>query len=554
MRAALRFGVVCTGAAVLATGLTIAAERATPKFFVDDPLWRVPDSQDASKVAAWEIDLVADLLLNLFGKLGDPTLGVRAKNLNTVDEVPDSSWFTNRAGRRPLTPADVATGPDTTSGPVPGTWTITSAKSDGITPGFTIRDAAGTRWFLKFDPPGHRAMATGTEVTVTKLMWALGYFVPENHLAMLRPAQLVVGESTRVTPPGQAPRAMKLSDIAALLKRADREPDGSYRVIASKALAGRPLGGFRFHDTRPDDPNDIVPHEHRRELRGYGVFAAWLNHVDAKATNSLDTLITENGRSFVRHNIIDFGSTLGSGGVAPREAWEGAEYMVQPRDVAKGLGTFGVLIQPWRTVDLYESPSVGALPRDNTKFDPERWRPRVPNQAFVRARADDKFWAATKIAALSDEMIRAAVRAGQFGDDAAEQFLAKALIERRNAILKAYLPAVNPIGVAAIGADGALTLVNAAVLADVAAAPPGYRAVWSAFDNVTGESRRLGETSAGGLQVSAPGGLPASAGSFIDVEISATGGPDPSWAVPVHAYFKRTAQGWVLVGFERMPG
>ena len=58
-----------------------------------------------------------------------------------------------------------------------------------------------------------------------------------------------------------------------------------------------------------------MPHEDRRELRGYGVFAAWLNHVDAKAINSLDMLVTENGRSFVRHNLIDFGSALGSGGV-----------------------------------------------------------------------------------------------------------------------------------------------------------------------------------------------------------------------------------------------
>src|SRR6185295_12899210 len=99
------------------------------------------------------------------------------------------------------------------------------------------------------------------------------------------------------------------------LKRADQEPDGSYRVIASKALEGVPLGGFRFHDTRPDDPNDIVPHEHRRELRAYGVFAAWLNHVDAKAINSLDTLVSENGRHVVRHYLLDFGSALGSGGV-----------------------------------------------------------------------------------------------------------------------------------------------------------------------------------------------------------------------------------------------
>ena len=92
--------------------------------------------------------------------------------------------------------------------------------------------------------------------------------------------------------------------------------------MASRASgqAGRPRALRR---TRPDDPNDLVPHEDRRELRAYGVFAAWLNHVDAKAINSLDMLVTENGRSFVRHYLVDFGSALGSGGVGPADYWAG---------------------------------------------------------------------------------------------------------------------------------------------------------------------------------------------------------------------------------------
>jgi hypothetical protein len=545
-------GATLTIAAILAW--PVAAGQRAPKFYDDDPLWRVPDSQDASMVAPAEIDLVVDLTFNLFGKPGDPAPDVRARNLNTVDEVPDSSWFTNRAGRVPLTPADVARGPDTTDGPAPGPWTVTSAKSDGVTPGFTIKDTAGTRWFLKFDPPGYRAMATGTEVTVTKLMWALGYHVPENHVARLRREQLVVGEGASITPPGESKRAMTLGDFDVLLARADREPDGGYRIVARRALPGvKPLGGFRFHGTRPDDPNDIVPHEHRRELRGYGVFAAWLNHVDAKAINSLDMLVQENGRSFVRHHLIDFGSTLGSGGVAPREEWEGFEYMVQPREIAKGMATFGFFILPWRTVDVYRSRAIGTLPRDNTRFNPGAWRPRVPNPAFLRARADDRFWAATKLAALSDDMIRAAVSAGQFGDPAAEAFLVKALVDRRDAILRAWLPAINPIVAPQLGVDGSLTFENAAVSARVAKAPAGYRAVWSTFDNHTGDSRPIAVTSSTTARFASPAGLPASAGSYIHVEISADEAAHPSWRVPVQVYFRRTAPGWMLVGLERMP-
>jgi hypothetical protein len=523
-----------------------------PRFLPDDPLTIERASQDASGVKPWEIDLTYDLATNLFGKLGDPTPNVRAQNVSSIDEVPDSSWFTNRAGARPLTRDGLERGPDTTDGPAPGQWTVVAAKSDGITPGFTIRDANGQLWFLKFDAPGYRGMATGTEVVVTKLMWALGYHVPENRIAVLKREQLVVSEEAHVTPPGRKRRKMKLSDIEGLLRRAMHEQDGSFRVVASKGLEGKPLGGFRFYGTRPDDPNDVVPHEHRRELRGYGVFAAWLNHVDAKAINSLDTLVTKDGRAFVRHNLIDFGSTLGSGAVAPREAWEGYEYMVEPKDIGKGIPSLGFYILPWRKVDFVVSPALGRLPKDNTTWNPEQWRPRVPNQAFLRARADDKFWAARKLAALSDDLIRAAVATGEFGDAESESFLSKVLIERRDAILRAYLPVTNPIVEPALDAAGVLTFTNAAVSAGVAKAPAGYRAEWARFDNASGQTTSLGAATTGTSErLAAPRGLPTEPGAFIEVSVSATDAPNPSWEKPVKLYFRRSAEGWKLVGLER---
>ncbi len=81
---------------------------------------------------------------------------------------------------------------------------------------------------------------------------------------------------------------------------------------ASKSLPGKPLGPFRYFGTRLDDPNDIVPHEHRRELRAVRVFAAWLNHMDSRGINTLDTLVDADDRWLVRHHLLDFGSTLGS--------------------------------------------------------------------------------------------------------------------------------------------------------------------------------------------------------------------------------------------------
>jgi hypothetical protein len=538
--------------ALLAAGaLTMAGSAASPKFLNDDPTWRQPDTQDASKVKDDEMNLFVDLAYNLIAGAG-PARG-RAGNLNTIDEVPDSSWFTNRAGSRPLTALDVANGPDTTDGPMPGAWTIRSSKSDGITPGFTVVDGEGQNWFLKFDPRGYRGMSTGTEVAVTKLMWALGYNVPENHIAYLRPEQLTIGSTATFTPKSGRTRPMRRGDLDQLLSSVDRERDGSYRVVASKALDGKPIGRIRFFGTRPDDPNDIVPHEDRRELRGYGVFAAWLNHVDAKAINSLDTLVTEHGRSYVRHHLIDFGSTLGSGGVAPADYWAGTQYMLEPGSTGRRMVSFGFNRAAWRDAEFYEAPSIGRLPRSNHDFDPAQWRPRVPNRAFLQARADDRFWAARKLVALRAEHLRAAVWAGEFGDPAAEAFLVKALAERRDAIARAYLTAVNPIADPVLTANGTLTFQNVAVEADVARAPQEYRARWFVFDNATREATLVGETASRSTTIGAPADLPARAGVYIKVQLRSAGAPNAAWEIPVDAYFRMVDGQWRLIGFERTP-
>jgi hypothetical protein len=543
----------CHLAVGLALAAVVGAGAAGRKFYSDDPISQMVDSQDASAVQEREIDLIYDTLENSFSWPGDRTPNVRAQNLNTVDEVPDSNWFTNRLGARAVSVDELLKGPDTGNGPAPGDWTIIAAKNDGVTPGFTVRDSTGQVWFLKFDPPGYRGMATGTEVVVTKLFWALGYYLPEVHIASLRPDQLAIDDAARITPPSGNRRRFKRSDIRTLLAKAHREEDGSYRVIASKALDGKPVGGFRFYDTRSDDPNDIVPHEHRRELRAYGTFAAWVNHVDSKSINTLDTVIDQGGRKVVRHNLLDFGSTVGSAGVYPREAFEGSEHLVEGKKTLAGIPTFGFYIKDWRTIPVYRARSVGAFPIDHSAWDPEKWKPRYANSAFRSARLDDKFWAARRLWYFTDQMLAAVTRVGQFNDPASEDMLAKFLIDRRDAIVRRYLPAVNPIADVQLAAPATLNFKNVAVEAGVAPAPAQYVVQWLRFDNATGATTPIGSTSATGTSVAVPADLPSAAGSYIRAEIAAKGGPE-SWAAPVHAYFVREAGGWKLVGFERMPG
>jgi hypothetical protein len=547
MRAHLRSSLALL-LAVAAWSLAVGAQGQ--RFFPDDPLWREPMTQDVKNAARYEPDLAYQTIENLFWRPGDKVTGQRAKNINTVDEVPDGPFFVNRSGRMPLTPAIVARAANTSNGPAPGKWTVVSAKSDGVTPGFTIRDTANQLWFVKFDPPGWRAMATGSEIVAAKLFWAAGYHTAEYHIGQLVPSNLAIGKDTRITPPGEMPRAMNQGDIMWLLGRADRDPDGSYRVILSKATPGRPVGRIQFHGTRADDPNDVIPHEHRRELRGYFVFAAWLNHVDAKGINSLSSLVSENGRSFIRHYLLDFGSALGSAAVGPREGWEGYEALVEePSAILFRTLSFGFKIPVWRRQDYFESPSIGRLPRDHSQWDPEEWWPHITNTAFRHMRPDDTFWAAMKVAAITPEMIAAAVAEARFGDPASEAFLAKAITERRQRILQTFLPKVNPIVDPELSAEGRLSFRNVAVDMAVADRAPGYRALWYTFDNQADKATLVATTEETQSPMLMP---PMPAANFLKVDLAAIGGPE-AWTRPVSAYFRRNSTGWTLVGFERQP-
>ena len=175
----------------------------------------------------------------------------------------------------------------------------------------TAKDANGETWFLEFDPSYYPDGATAAVVMATKFFWALGYNQVESFLTTFDPKRVEFDPSATIRRPNGKRTPITRDDLNEILERSARRPDGTYRVIAGRLLPGKILGNFRFEGTRPDDPNDLVPHEHRRELRALGVFGAWTNLTDLKAFNTLDTLVVENGRSIVKHWLQDVGSTFG---------------------------------------------------------------------------------------------------------------------------------------------------------------------------------------------------------------------------------------------------
>jgi hypothetical protein len=536
-------------AAVLGLLATTVSTKA-PHFYSDDPITREPESQDASKAKEYEIGSLFEMTHNLFITSQYKPTGVRAKNINTIDEVPNSSWFTNRIGTTTVTTDQIARGPIVGAPPDPSKWVLIREKTAGAHPGFTAKDAKGETWFLEFDPPYFPEGATGAVSVATKIFWALGYNQVESFLTTFDPRKAEIDPKATVKRPSGKRTRFTRDDMNVVLENVAQNADGSYRVIAGRLLPGKILGGFLYAGTRPDDPNDVVPHEHRRELRALRVFGAWTNLTDLKAANTLDTLQTVNGRSIVIHYLQDVGSTFGM--CNDLYEWDlSYEHFYEGGPSLKRLVSFGFALSPWQTIKYVEYPSIGKFEGD--RFDPREWRPQTPTTAYMEMRDDDAFWAARRVAAFSDELIRAAVHEGQYSDPNAEKYLGDVLIKRRNKIASIYLTAVNPIVSPHLDANGRLTFENAAVAAGVASGPATYRASWLRFDNATGETQPIAETRSSTTALDAPNGLPTGSGSFVAVDIAVDSAGHPTWIRPVRTYFQRDGNGWKLVGLERMP-
>jgi hypothetical protein len=282
---------------------------------------------------------------------------------------------------------------------------------------------------------------------------------------------------------------MTEKDVRRVLARVPRRPDGRIQVMASKFLEGKPLGPFRYYGTRNDDPNDIFPHQDRRELRGLRVFAAWLNHNDSDAANTLDLYVSEGGRRFVRHHLIDFGTTLGSGGFEPHSKRAGHEHYLEWTPTVKAALSFGLWDRPWRRVSYPDFPSIGRFEADY--FDPAQWKPDYPHPAYDRMQPADASWAARIVARFTDQAIATIVRTGELTDPEAERYLLETLIRRRDKILRHYLSQTLPLdGFALDRESGKLRFEDLGVRGNVGSVV-GYRYQWFAFNNDTGRLHSL---------------------------------------------------------------
>jgi hypothetical protein len=375
----------------------------------------------------------------LRGAVGQPK---GAANVNGLDEVPDSSWYTNRHHLRHMTPEQLVRGPNKGDPPDFDRATITKVKTDGVTPGLQLKDEKGVSYLIKFDNKDYPELQSGAEVISTKILYAAGYNVPENYIGYLDPARLQIDPSVEISE-GTKKRAFTQQDLTRMLENAARRTDGRYRVLASKMLSGKPKGPFAQVGLRSDDPNDLIPHEHRRELRGLRVIASWINHWDMKEMNSLDMYVEENGRKFLRHYLIDFGSTLG-GGKSPLEYFHGREYGFDSGNVLKEIFTFGVYETPDEKSAPLVFPEVGIFSSDD--FNPGSWKPSVPVMYFDNMTSEDALWGTRVILSFSADDLMSIVKTAEYTNPRVADYVVKTLLERRRMIAHHWLEDGTPIG------------------------------------------------------------------------------------------------------------
>ncbi len=422
---------------------------AQSRVFLRPPLWTDADSAPIAKPKEREVSELYAIVNNSWFRPLDLTAKVvkglerGALNVNAWDEVPDSSWFNNRIGRRPMTFQEIIAGLEGKD-PQPGSWKILRIRDEGYTPKIDIEDPSGSRYVLKFDLPEKPERNSGAERICTLIMHAAGYNVPYNTIVYFRPEDLMLDKNSYYRDALRRRRPMTKEDLNALLQALRAGPDGRYRGMASLMIPGEALGPFVYTGTREDDSNDIIPHELRRELRGMRILASWINHADVKDVNALDVFVPHSsGGGYVKHYMLDFGSTIGSGDFIHGPYRVGHEYIYDGTAIGRSFITLGLWARPWDAQGKILYPEIGYFQTE--LFDPGRWKPNYPNLAFLRMDDSDAYWGAKLVTAFSDEIIDSLVETGKYSRPEVTAYLKTVLKQRKDAIGNYWFDRITPL-------------------------------------------------------------------------------------------------------------
>jgi len=358
--------------------------------------------------------------------------GQHSLDVNSIDEVPASSWYLPRLGFDNISPQELLDGPNEL-GPPRTPITVIKVRSPDHNPRLFVYDRRRIYYLLKFDPPGYPNIATNSSFIVNRLFWGFGYHVPEDHLVYLR------RENIRIDPES----LLSQTDLDTILTRVAQPINGQYKALASRIIEGLPLGTALEKGVRRDDPNDLFPHEKRRVLRGLRVFCALTNMVDISADNTLDIYVGEEGKGFIKHHLVDFDDAFGTLAAKEKKIWAGYNRLFNVETIVRNLFTLGLSVEGWEKIRVTPWKSVGSF--ESTFFKPKDWKETHPFDPIRRSQHADNYWAAKIVGALTREHIKILVEKSHYPEAGAEDYIIQTLMERRQKILNYYFSLVTPI-------------------------------------------------------------------------------------------------------------
>jgi hypothetical protein len=463
---------------VSATLALVGCARPEPRFPLREPMRRDDDSssvwvachpdpsrKDPRHVSCAPVptynafiwDAVDNVVFRPFSDALRVPGGAReSTDVSSLDEVPDSSWFTNRLGIHPMTPEELelgrctsdqildgATAPD-------GAWVIDKGKMEGVTDGFGVTVPGKGRFLFKADDKNQPEHASAAQTVGVRVYHAAGYFVPCEQVVYFRPSVFTLKPHLRYKRQFEDEKDFGQKELDAIFAHSPRRGD-LVRMQASAWLPGYGLGGFHYEGTRADDPNDVIAHEDRRELRGKRLLNAWLDRVDDRLANTLDTWMTDRpgpadgSPGHVIHNLLDtsecFGIDYNTDEVTKRV---GFTYVWDWRDIGIDLGVLGTRKNVWETTQ--KTPGEENFFYFNVRdFVPENWKNEYPIAAFSRMTERDGAWMARILARFTPGMVDALARMADYTKPEETAYLRDVLEGRLEKILERYLTRLSPI-------------------------------------------------------------------------------------------------------------
>jgi hypothetical protein len=131
--------------------LILAAQNGwSRKFYDDDPLIKEPAPRRADNAKKRKLSDYYDILSHTLATPGQKQVRgktIPAQGINTLGDPMEGAWWVRRHYWKRLSPAELKSGPGGSSAPATdGKWKVIEAKTEGITPGFTVLDRHNRRY------------------------------------------------------------------------------------------------------------------------------------------------------------------------------------------------------------------------------------------------------------------------------------------------------------------------------------------------------------------------------------------------------------------------